>query len=79
MVIRFLYVVRHHVLKRQHAIDIQIAGTGDQVLFICVFRSKLIADQMASVIEIFTVDAVILDRVPARGLLLMCDKEVIEV
>jgi hypothetical protein len=46
----FLDVVRSHILKRKHTLDVQIAGTGDEVAFVGIFAGELEADQVAAVV-----------------------------
>ena len=64
MVVRLLYIVSHHVFKGQHSLDIQISGTGDEILLVGVLSCQLIPQQMAAVIEIFTVHNIIFHRLP---------------
>ena len=68
MVPRLLDVVRHHVLKGQHPIYIHIPGAGNQVFLVGVLPGELVADQMAAVVEVLPVHAVILHCLPACGL-----------
>ena len=68
MVVCFLDVVSYHVFKWQHAGDIQIPGTGNQVLLVGIFSSQLVSDQMAAVIQIFSVHTIIFHGLPAGGL-----------
>ena len=63
----FLDVVGHHVLEGEHAIHIQIAGAGDQIFSPGVLAGELETNEVTSVIEVFTVHAVILGGLPAGG------------
>ena len=44
VVSRFLYVVGNHILKGQHPLDIQVAGSGYQISLIGIFSGKLVAN-----------------------------------
>ena len=68
VVLRLLDVVRDQILKGQHALHVQIAGAGDEVLLVGVLAGELVADEVAAVIEVLAVHAVILYRLPAGGL-----------
>ena len=68
MVPGLLHIVCHHILKGQHPFNVEIPGACDQVLHVGVFCRELIADQVTAVIKIFSINAVIPDRVPAAGL-----------
>ena len=68
MVFRFFYIVRHQILKGQHTIDIQIAGACDQVFLIGILGGQLIADQVAAVVQIFSIYEIIFGHLPARWL-----------
>lgn len=68
MVSRRLYIVGHLVLKGQHPLGVHVASAGDEILLVGVFACQLKADEMTAVVEILAVHAVILCRVPARGL-----------
>ena len=61
-------VIRHQVLKRQHALHVEIPRARDQVAFVGVFTGQLVADQVAAVVQVFAVNKVILDRLPAGRL-----------
>ena len=67
MVARLLDVVRHHILKGEHPLGVQVAGAGDEVLLVGVLRRQLVADEMAPVVEAFPLHTVIAHRVPAGG------------
>ena len=68
MVVRLLHIVRHQILKWQHAVHVEVAGSGDEIFLVGVLPCRLIADQVAAVVEILSVHAVVFDRVPAGGL-----------
>ena len=59
MVSGFFYIVGCQVLKRQHSLNIKVSRTRDQILFVRVLRSQLVSDQMASVIQIFSIHKII--------------------
>lgn len=50
MVAGLLYIVSYHILKGQHALHVEKAGTGDQIALIGILTGELVADQMAAVI-----------------------------
>ena len=60
----------HLVFKGQHPLYIQIPGAGDEVLLIGVFPRQLVADEVAAVVEVLAVHAVIFGQLPAAGLYL---------
>ena len=68
MVVGFLNVVSYHVFKWQHTGDIQIPGTGNQILLVGIFSSQLVSDQMTAVIQVFSVYTIIFYGLPAGGL-----------
>ena len=68
MVLGFLYVVGDHILKGEHPVHVHIAGSRDQILVIGVFSRELKADEMAAIVEVFSIHDVILYRLPARWL-----------
>ena len=63
-------VVGNHVFKRQHALDIQITCSSDQILLVCILTGQLVSDQMAAVVQIFTFHLIVFYRMPARRLYL---------
>ena len=66
MVIGFVYISCGFFLIRKHAFIVHVAGAGDQVLFIGIFRSKAVGDEVAAVIQIVAVhDTGVFDCVPA--------------
>ena len=66
MVIGFVYISCGFFLKRKHTFIVHVAGAGDQVLFIGIFRSKAVGDEVAAVIQIVAVhDTGVFDCVPA--------------
>ena len=67
MIAGFLNIVCHHILKGQHTIHIHITGAGDQISLVGIFARQLEADQMAPVVEIFTIHKIILGSDPAGG------------
>ena len=70
MVAGLLHVVGHHVFKGEHPRNVQVPGASNQVLLVGVFRRQLIADEVAAVVQVLAVYAVILHRLPAGGLYL---------
>ena len=68
MVIRFLHVVRDHILEGKHAVYVKVTGSGDQILLVGVFSCQLKGDEMAPVVQILSVDEIVFDAVPSRGL-----------
>ena len=68
MVAGLLHIVRHLIFKGQHPLHIHVAGAGDEIFLVGVFSGKLVADEMAAVIEVLAVHDVILHRLPAGGL-----------
>ena len=67
VICRFLYIVGHHVFKGEHPLHVQVARAGDEVAFVGVFAGELVTDEMAAVIEIFSVHIVVFCRLPAGG------------
>lgn len=66
MVACFLNKVRHHILKGQHALGIQIPGAGDQILLIGILAGKLKTDQMTAVIQRLSVHKIVSILHPTR-------------
>ena len=65
MVVCFLYIVGNHIFKWQHSRNIQITSARDKIPCICIFSRKLIAQQMAAIIQVFAINAVILYGMPS--------------
>ena len=65
MVACFFDVISHHIFKRQHPVHIHVSRTGDQILFVGIFRCQLIADQMAAIMKIFAVYKIVFYCMPA--------------
>ena len=65
MVACFLDIICHHIFKRQHAFHVHKTGTCNQVALVGIFSGKLKTDQMAAVIKIFTVNKIVLYRLPS--------------
>ena len=63
-----LDVVGDHVFKGQHTLHVQVARAGDEVALVGIFARELVADEVAAVVEIFTVHTVVFRRLPAGGL-----------
>ncbi len=40
----FFHVISYHILKRKHSLYIQISGSRNQILFICIFSRQLITN-----------------------------------
>ena len=58
MIICLFDVVGNHIFKWQHPIHIHIAGSCNQILFVCIFCRQLIAYQMTTVVKIFSIHIV---------------------
>ena len=65
MVAGFFDIICNHIFKWQHTFNIQIPSTGNKILLIGVFGCQLVADKMAAVIKILSVNIVIFNSVPA--------------
>ena len=70
MVSGLFNVVGNHVFKRQHALDIQITCSSNQILLICILTGQLISDQVAAVVQILSFHLIVFYRMPARRLYL---------
>src|SRR5699024_7414210 len=57
-------IIRDLIFKGEHSLDIHVTGAGDKIFFIGVLSSELIADEMAAVIEVFSVDEIVFHSVP---------------
>ena len=68
MVVCFSDVICDHIFKREHPLYIHIARSGYEIFLICIFRRKLIANQMTAVIKVFAVHNVILYGMPSGRL-----------
>ena len=68
MIAGFPDIIGYHIFKGKHPFYIHITSPRDQVLLICIFTGKLVADQMASVIQIFSIHDVIFHSLPSGGL-----------
>ena len=66
MIISFLYIIRYHIFKRQHTINIKISCSCNQILCIGILSSKLITYKMAPVIQIFTINIIVFCCLPSR-------------
>ena len=64
----FLDVVRDHVLEGKHAVNIHVARAGDEIAAVRIFGGQLPADEMAAVIQVLSVDEIILCRDPSGRL-----------
>ena len=60
MVAVFLHIVRNHIFEWQHALNVQVSGAGNQVLCIGVFAGQLKANEVATVVEILSIDQIII-------------------
>ena len=65
MMFCLFYIICHHVFKWKHSIHIHISCPCNEILFIGIFRSELIADQMTPIIQILSIYIIILDRMPS--------------
>ena len=67
MVAGFLDVVRRHVFKGKHPLNVQVPGAGYQIAGVSIFGSQLVANQVAAVVQVFAIHAVISHGMPAAG------------
>ena len=50
MISCIVYIIRYQILKRQHALHIQVSRTGNKILRIGILAGKLIANKMTAII-----------------------------
>ena len=68
MISGFLYIVGDHVLKRQHSLYIKISRSCNKIALVRIFTGQLKSDKMTTIIQIFSVHKIVLDRMPAGRL-----------
>ena len=65
MIVRFPDIVCHHILKGQHTLHIHISGACNQISLVGVLPCELVAYEMAPVIQVFAVNIIIFNGMPA--------------
>lgn len=68
MMICFLNIIGYHIFKGKHALDVEIPRTGNQIFRIGIFSRQLISDEVTPVVQIFSINIVILGQMPSTRL-----------
>ena len=61
-------VIGNLIFKGKHAVYVEVAGAGDKIMLIGILAGKLKADQVAAVVEVLAVHAVIFRLNPSGGM-----------